>query len=57
MRFWTTDWSYSDFFNRLGYSANFAFQKFSESRVAAVLCGAAFSLLCIFRGPTALTCT
>jgi hypothetical protein len=24
MRFWTTDWSYNDFFNRLGLSAKFA---------------------------------
>jgi hypothetical protein len=30
MRFWTTDWSYNDFFNRLKNSANFAFTEFSE---------------------------
>src|SRR5918994_4710498 len=33
MRFWTTDWSYNDFFNRLSVLAKFAFWGFCELRV------------------------
>src|SRR5215212_9755317 len=32
MRFWATDWSYNDFFNRLGSSRKFAYTEFSEVR-------------------------
>src|SRR5215211_5732489 len=33
MRFWTTDWSYNDFFNRLRFSRKFAGTEFSEVHV------------------------
>ena len=36
MRFWTTDWSYNDFFNRLVNSANFAITEFSGVRKSAL---------------------
>jgi hypothetical protein len=36
MRFWTTDWSYNDFFNRLRVSAKFALMEFSEVRLQQV---------------------
>src|SRR5215203_896568 len=32
MRFWTTDWSYNDYFNRLGCSQKFVGPEFSEVR-------------------------
>jgi hypothetical protein len=40
MRFWTTDWSYNNFFNRLEGSENIALKGFLQARLALMVIAA-----------------